>query len=108
MFGNVRDPVSPDSAEVVPAKPMSQLGEQAQAFFAGKGGKVSVASAPRPLRPGSPTPQRAAPARAAAAPAPASRSPFAPTDDAARAREAEMAAEADIIDDAFEFDAPGC
>jgi hypothetical protein len=108
MFGNVRDPASPDTAEVVPAKPLSPLGEQAQAFFAAKGGKVSVASAPRPVRPGSPVPQRAAPARAAGAAAPESRSPFAPSSDAARAREEQMAAEADIIDDAFDFDAPGC
>ena len=105
MFGNVRDPASPDTAEQAPAKPMSPLGEQAQAFFAGKGGKISIASAPRPVRPGRPVPQRASPERAAA---PASRSPFAPSSDVARAREEQMAAEADIIDDAFDFDAPGC
>ncbi|MFJ1470135.1 hypothetical protein [Massilia orientalis] len=105
MFGNVRDPASPDTAELAPAKPMSPLGEQARAFFAGKGGKVSIASAPRPVRPGSSVPQRAAPAQVAA---PASRSLFATSSDVARAREEQMAAEADIVDDTFDFDAPGC
>lgn len=112
MFGNVRDPARPDTAEVAPAKPISPLGEQAQAFFAGKGGKVTVASAPRPVRPGSPVPQRVARARAAGGAAPASRSPFAASSDTASAREEQMAAEADIIDDtfgdAFEGDAPSC
>ncbi|WP_156895726.1 hypothetical protein [Massilia putida] len=76
MFGNVRDPASPDTAEAAPAKPMSPLAEQAQAFFAGKAGKVSVASAPRAMRRGTPVPQRAAPTRPAVALAPASRSPL--------------------------------
>ena len=62
MFGNVRDKVSADTAEVDPAMPLSPLGEQAQAFFAGMGGKVYVASAPRRLRPGTPVPQRVTPA----------------------------------------------
>lgn len=108
MFGTVRDPASPDTVEVAPAKPMSPLGEQARAFFAGKGGKVVVASAPRPLRPGSPVPRRAAPSRTAGAAAPTSISPFAPSSDVTRAREVQMAAEADIIDDTFDFDSPGC
>jgi len=89
-------------------KPTSALASQAQAFFAGLGAKVTVASAPRPVRPGSRAPARAASSALTAA---TYRSSFAsPTDDAAAgAREQEMAAEADIIDDSFgEFDAPGC
>lgn len=108
MFGTVPEPVKPEPAQAAAAKPTSALADQAQAFFAGFGGKVSVGSAPRPVRPGSAPPRRFAPSAPTAA---TFRSSFAaPGDDAAaRAREQELAAEADIIDDTFaDFDAPGC
>jgi len=109
MFGTVLELVKPEAAQSTATNSTSPLVDQAQAFFAGFGGKVSIGSAPRPLRPGAPPPRRSAPY-----PAPTAatyRSSFAaPGDDAAaRAREQEMAAEADIIDDTFsDFDAPGC
>jgi hypothetical protein len=112
MFGSIPDPdpdpASPAPSEIKPAKPASALGEMAAAFFASRGGKVSVGSNPRPGRPGTPAPQRALPARAYAATAPFS--PFAAVGDAAaRARQEAMAAEADIVDDMFfESDAPAC
>lgn len=107
MFGTARDPAAPTPAETKPTQPLSILGEQAQSFFAGYGGKVSAASNPRPVRPGAPGPQRAAPARQPAGPA-HSASFAAITDDAARARAEAEAAEAEIVDDAFfDCDAPG-
>jgi hypothetical protein len=108
MFGAIQEPVKPEPAPNAVVKPTSALASQAQAFFAGLGAKVTVASAPRPVRPGSRAPARAASSALTAA---TYRSSFAsPADDAAAgAREQEMAAEADIIDDSFgEFDAPGC
>lgn len=107
MFGTIPEPVKPEPALDAVAKPTSALANQARAFFAGFGAKVTAASAPRPVRPGSPVPRRAVPSTPTAA---TYRSLFAPADGAAtHAREQEMAIEADIIDDAFsEFDAPGC
>jgi len=108
MFGTVSEPVKPEPAQSAAAKPTSALADQAQAFFAGFGGKVSIGSAPRPLRPGSVPPRRLAPSVPTAATCRSS-SAAAGNDAAARAREQEMAAEADIIDDTFaDFDAPGC
>lgn len=108
MFGTVPEPVKPEPAQSASNNPTSALAEQAQAFFAGFGGKVSIGSAPRPVRPGSAPPRRFAPSAPTAATFRSSLA--APGDDAAaRAREQEMAAEADIIDDTFaDFDAPGC
>lgn len=108
MFGTAPEPVKPEPAPNAIAKQTSALANQAQAFFSGLGATVTAASAPRPVRPGSPAPRRPAPSAPTAA---TYRSSFAaPADDAAaRAREQEMAAEADIIDDSFDdFDAPGC
>ena len=108
MFGTVPEPVKPEPAQSAATKPNSALADQAQEFFAGYGRKVSIGSAPRPVRPGSIPPRRLGPSAPTAA---THRSSFAaPGDDAAaRAREQEMAAEADIIDDTFaDFDAPGC
>lgn len=108
MFGSVPEPVKPEPAQSAGSNPTSALADQAQAFFAGFGAKVSIGSTPRPVRPGGVPPRRLAPSAPTAA---TYRSSFAaPGDDAAaRAREQEMAAEADIIDDTFaDFDAPGC
>lgn len=107
MFGTIPEPVKPESAMDTAAKPTSALADQAHAFFAGFGAKVLAASTPRPVRPGSASPRR----MAASVPTAATyRASFAaPSDDAAaRLREEEMAAEADIIDDTFaDLDAPG-
>lgn len=107
MFGTVPEPVKPEPAQSASNNPTSALANQAQAFFAGYGRKVSIGSAPRPVRPGTLPPRRLAPSTPTAA---TYRSFAAPGDDAAaRAREQEMAAEADIIDDTFaDFDSPGC
>lgn len=108
MFGTVHEPVKPEQAQSAATTPTSPLVHQAHEFFAGFGGKVSIGSAPRPVRPGSASPRRHAPSAPTAA---TYRSSFAaPGDDAAaRAREEEMAAEAEIIDDTFsDFDSPGC
>jgi hypothetical protein len=111
MFGTVQEPAGADPVAPQPAKPVSALGQQAQAFFAGRGGKVASTTTPRPTRPGAPTRQRPAATRVVTATPPASL--FTPVGaNAAAARTAEMEAEADIIDDtfddAFDSDAPGC
>ena len=107
MFGTAHDPAAPAPVETKPAQPLSILGEQAQSFFAGYGGKVSAASNPRAVRPGAPGQQRAAPARQPGSPARPARF-AAVTDEAARARAEAEAAEAEIVDDAFfDCDAPG-
>jgi len=108
MFGTVPDPVKPEPAQSATIKPTPTLADQAQAFFAGSGAKLTIGSAPRSVRPGSVLPRRLAPSAPTAA---AYRASFsAPGDNAAaRARELEMAAEADIVDDTFaDFDSPGC
>lgn len=107
MFGTVPEPVKPEPNKAARSKPPSLI-EQAQAFFAGSAVKVTVGSAPRPVRPGSALPLRL---RSSATTAATYRASFAASDTAAAAgsREQEMAAEADIIDDTFvDFDAPGC
>lgn len=104
MFGNTQPPANPDPANPQVAKPMSALEEQAQSFFSNYGGKVSVASAPRPVRPGTTRPPSPAPyTRPVAAPP-----LFAETSpEAARLRAEAAAAEADFVDDFFdEGDAP--
>lgn len=108
MFGTAPEPDKPEPAQSACSNPTSALADQAHAFFAGFGGKVSIGSAPRPVRPGSAPPRRFAPSARTAA---THRSSFTvPGDDApARAREQETAAEADIFDGTFaDFDAPGC
>jgi len=108
MFGTIPEPVKPEPAQSAASKPASPLADQVQEFFGALGARVSIGSTPRPVRPGSSPPLRLAPSAPTAA---TYRSSFAaPGDDAAaRAREQEMAAEADIIDDTFaDFDAPGC
>lgn len=108
MFGTVPEPVKPEPAQSTGSNPASALANQAQTFFAGYGSKVSIGSAPRPVRPGSVSSRRLAPSAPTAA---TFRASFAALGDdaASRAREQEMAAEADIIDDTFaDFDAPGC
>lgn len=107
MFGNAPDTATSDQFEPKQDKPVSALGELALAFFASRGGKVSIASNPRPLRPESP-PRPVVPAHIHPFAAPSS--PFAATSDVAmRAREDALAAEADIVDDMFfESEAPGC
>lgn len=104
MFGNVQEPAKPEPAASKPNNSGPTLADQAHAFFAGIGAKVSTSSTPRPLRPGAIVRQVAAPAPRAAQP-----SHFADTSaEAARARAEAMAAEADIVDDTFfECDAPG-
>jgi len=113
MFGTARDPAGPDPAEAQASKPVFALGQQAQAFFAGRG-KVASTNTPRPTRPGTPVRQRPPAARVvsnSAAPSGifGSTGPGVATADA---RAAEMAAEADFIDDifdeGFDSDAPGC
>lgn len=108
MFGTFHEPVKPEPAEDAAIKPTSVLAHQAQTFFARFGANVSVASKPRPVRPGSTLPRHPPPSGPTTG---TYRSPFAAPVDGApdRAREEEMAAEADIIDDTFaDFDAPGC
>lgn len=111
MFGTVQEPAGFDPADTQPAKPVSALGQQAQAFFAGRGGKVASTGTPRPPRPGAPIRQRPAATRVVTAISPASLFTAA-GDVPAAARAAEMEAEADIIDDtfgeAFDSDAPSC
>lgn len=111
MFGTVQEPTGAHPVDTQPTKPVSALGQQAQAFFAGRGGKVASTAAPRPQRPGAPVRQRPAPTRLVTGTSPASLFAAAGTTPAA-ARAAEMEAEADIIDDtfdeAFDGDAPGC
>lgn len=110
MFGNAREPAGTNPVEPQAAKPVSALGQQAQAFFAGRGGNVASTTAPRPTRPDAPVRQRPPAARVVSSAAPSSK--FLAGDAAAGARAAEMEAEADIIDDtfdeAFDSDAPGC
>jgi hypothetical protein len=107
MFGNTQPPANPEPAEPQPTKPMSVLGEQTQSFFSSFGGKVSAASAPRPVRPGTTLPPRPAPY---VRPAPSTPSSFVETSaEAARLRAEAEAAEADFVDDFFdEGDAPSC
>jgi hypothetical protein len=107
MFGTVQERTGIDPVDTQPAKPVSALGQQAQAFFAGRGGKVASTTTPRPPRPGAPIRQRPAAARVVTGTSPASLFAAASATPAA-ARAAEMEAEADIIDDAFDGDAPGC
>lgn len=104
MFGNVQEPMKPEPAVSKPLSSSPNLADQAHAFFASCGAKVSTPGTPRSLRPGYPGRQVPAPA-----PRPAQPAPFADSsDDAARARAEAMAAEADIVDDNyFECDAPG-
>lgn len=107
MFGNTQPPANPEPADPQVAKPMSPLGEQAQSFFSSFGGKVSAASAPRPVRPGTVLSPRPAPYPHQA---PACAHSFADTgaEESRRRGEAE-AAEAEFVDDMFDdFDAPGC
>lgn len=113
MFGTAQDPAGSDPAEPQATRPVSALGQQAQAFFAGRGGKVASTSTPRPTRPGAPV--RRPPAARVVSTGAAPSGIFAPTGPdvaTADARAAEMAAEADFIDDtfddAFDSDAPGC
>jgi hypothetical protein len=110
MFGTVQEPAGVDPVDTQPAKPVSALGQQAQAFFAGRGGKVASTTTPRPPRPGAPIRQRPAATRVVTGASPASL--FAAAGTPAATRAAEMEAEADIIDDtfdeAFSSDAPGC
>lgn len=114
MFGKAPAPAGVDLVEpqAAAAKPVSALGQQAQAFFAGRGGKVASTTVPRPTRPGAPVRPRPPAARVVSSSvAPSSIFGDAGTT-AAAARAAEMNAEADIIDDAFDeafdSDAPGC
>jgi hypothetical protein len=107
MFGTVPEPGQPEPVQSAATKPTSALADQAQAVFAAFGAKVSVGSSPRALRPGSIVPRRLAPSVPTAA---THRSSFTTPGDgaAARAREQEMAAEADLIDDTFaDYDTPG-
>jgi hypothetical protein len=108
MFGTIHDPSTPVPAEAKPASQLSPLGEQAQSFFAGYGGKVTAASSPRPSRPGAPAQHRPAPPRSR----PISSRPgsfAAAAGDAAHARAKAEAVEAEIIDDTFfDCDSPGC
>jgi len=111
MFGTVQEPAGVDPDDTQPAKPVSALGLQAQAFFAGRGGKVASTTTPRPQRPGAPIRHRPAATRVVTSAPQASLFAAAGATPAAT-RAAEMEAEADIIDEtfdeAFDSDAPGC
>lgn len=108
MSGTVHNPVKPEPAEDAANKPASALAHQAQTFFARFGANVCVASTPRPIRPGSTT-RRHPPPSQTTADTYRSSSAASVDDTPASARERDMAAEADIIDDAFaDSDAPGC
>lgn len=102
MFGNVQEPAKPEPAASKPSNLGPNLADQAHAFFAGMGAKVSTTATPRPRRPGT--------VAHLAAPVPRSIQPSHFTDssdEVARARAEAMAAEADIVDDTyFECDAP--
>jgi len=103
MFGNVQEPAKPEPAATKTTNLGPNLADQAHAFFAGIGAKVSTTATPRPRRPGTV-------ALLAAGPQPRSIQPshFSDSsDEVARLRAEAMAAEADIVDDTyFECDAP--